>query len=170
MLPPASDVSGASPAFLPKSTFDQTLGRASMVGITISVSSVAKPSPKMIAVESCTHHTAVIEPCVTTRLKKSRLSWVAMGIRPAMVVVVVSMTGRIRWAEVLSAASTGARPSSRNLLNVSMSTMALFTTMPASATMPVPVMMMEKVCSLSAMPSSTPNTDITTVERVRTAW
>ena len=37
-----------------------------------------------------------------------------------------------------------------------MSTMLLFTTMPASATMPVPVMMIEKGCSITTMPISTP--------------
>ena len=48
--------------------------------------------------------------------------------------------------------------------------MALFTTMPASATTPVPVMMIENFCPISAMPSSTPNTDMITVERVRKVW
>ena len=87
-----------------------------MVGMTISVRMVAKPRPKITAVDSCTHHTAVIEPSAITRLKKSRLSCVIIGTRPAMVVMVVRSTGRIRCAEVFSTASTGSIPSSRKRL------------------------------------------------------
>ena len=43
-------------------------------------------------------------------------------------------------------------------------TMELFTTTPASATMPVPVMMMEKNWPVTSMPSSTPTVDSTTSE------
>ena len=41
--------------------------------------------------------------------------------------------------------------------------MELFTTTPASATMPVPVMMIEKYWPVTIMPSTTPTVDSTTV-------
>ena len=50
-------------------------------------------------------------------------------------------------------------PSTRRIL--------LFTTIPASATMPVPVMMIENFCPMISMPISTPATDMTTAERTR---
>ena len=40
--------------------------------------------------------------------------------------------------------------------------MLLFTTIPASATMPVPVMMIEKGCCITIMPIKTPVVDRTT--------
>ena len=48
--------------------------------------------------------------------------------------------------------------------------MALFTTMPARASTPVPVMMIENFCPVSVIPISTPITDSTTVERVIAVW
>ena len=46
--------------------------------------------------------------------------------------------------------------------------MLLFTTIPASATIPVPVMMIEKNCPMMIMPQSTPATDITTASSTST--
>jgi len=88
-------------------------GTDSITGIMISVRMVEKPSPEMIAVDSCTHHTAVIDPKVTTRSMKFTLIISAIGIRPMMVVTVVSMIGRRRWAEVFSTAWRISTPSER---------------------------------------------------------
>ena len=47
--------------------------------------------------------------------------------------------------------------------------MLLFTTIPASATMPVPVMMIEKGWPITSMPISTPVVDSTTASSTSTA-
>ena len=50
-----------------------------------------------------------------------------------------------------------------------MRTMLLFTTIPASATIPVPVMMMENGCCITSIPISAPAVDMTTAISTSTA-
>src|SRR3546814_7230247 len=61
--------------------------------------------PKATAVESCRHHWVEGAPTVMVREKKSMLVASTIGIRPRMVVTVVSITGRRRWAPVRKIAS-----------------------------------------------------------------
>src|SRR5690606_31349459 len=56
-----------------------TVGAARSTGTSTSVSSVEKPRPKMIAVESCTHQTDTGPPMTISRLTKSMLICIAMG-------------------------------------------------------------------------------------------
>ena len=104
-----------------------------------------------------------------TRLKKSTLICSAMGNSPKIVVTVVSNTGRRRCAQALSDASMALIPECLRRLNVSIKTMELFTTIPANATMPVPVMMIEKVCPVTIIPIKTPAIETTIVESVMIA-
>ena len=60
-----------------------------------------------MAVDSCVHHWVEGAPTVTARVKKSILVENTMGIRPKMVVTVVSSTGRMRWMPVRRMASAG---------------------------------------------------------------
>ena len=86
-----------------------------------------------------------------------------------MVVMVVSMTGRRRWAPVLRIASFTSLVVSFRRSKVSISTMLLFTTMPASAMTPMPDMMMPKGWPMTSRPMSTPTVDMMTAERISVA-
>ena len=55
-----------------------------------SVNKVEKASPKITAVESWTHHIEVMPPNRMSRLMKSMVTCVAIGISPMMVVIVVT--------------------------------------------------------------------------------
>ena len=93
-----------------------------------------------------------------------------IGSKPPIAVIVVRNTGRRRWALERITASIGSMPASRSRWNVSMSTMLWFTTMPASASMPVPVMMIENAWPITTMPSSAPIMARITATRISEAW
>ena len=80
---------------------------------------------------------------------------------------VVSSTGRRRWAQVRRIASRreSALPRSRSEVPTRM--MLWFTTMPASAITPMPLMTMPKGWPVIIRPISTPMVDITTANRIR---
>ena len=122
--------------------FDQLVirsGASSQAGVTSRIIVVEKPRPNTTAVASCTHHSELAPPKLMAPSAKLTFIWMIIGNRPNIVVPVVSRIGRIRWAAVAMAASSGERPSSRRRLKVSIRMMLLFTTTPASATMPVPI-------------------------------
>jgi hypothetical protein len=77
----------------------------SAAGVTMSVSTVAKPSPNTIAVERWIHHWVAGAPTVTSRVRKSRLTPKAIGRTPRMAVTAVSTTGRARSRQVSRIAS-----------------------------------------------------------------
>ena len=76
-----------------------------------------------------------------------------------MVVTAVSKTGRKRTRPARKAASLAPYPRFRYSLKVSISTMLLFTTMPASAMTPSPLMTMPKGWAVAHRPSMTPPVD-----------
>ena len=78
---------------------------ASIDGVTISVRTVAIPSPNTTAVASCFHQSAVGLSTENPPPMKSRLSPNIIGAKPAMVVIVVRRTGRIRASAVRTIAS-----------------------------------------------------------------
>ena len=126
-----------------------------------------KARPNTIAVESCTHIKPFGPPIVTSRVAKLISIANIIGSRPPIAVIVVRNTGRRRWALERITASIGSMPESRRRWNVSISTMLWFTTMPASASMPVPVMMIEKVWPITTMPSSAPIMARITATRIK---
>ena len=76
-----------------------------MEGVKIKVSMVAIPNPKTTAVASCFHHHAVGLSMEKPPLTKSRDRPNIIGARPAIVVMVVNSTGRIRASAVRIMAS-----------------------------------------------------------------
>ena len=83
----------------------------SIAGVTTSVSTVAKPSPNTVAVESCTHHCVEGAPTVTSRTIKSMLTPKAIGMTPSTLVMAVRNTGRARWLQVSRTAARAGMPS-----------------------------------------------------------
>ena len=79
----------------------------------------------------------------------------ASGSRPTMVVAVVSTIGRVRRCTASATASASEAPSPRRWSITSISTMALFTTMPTSANRPS-MGMKPKGISSSSRPGITP--------------
>ena len=130
---------------------------------------VAKASPKAIAVDNCCHHCVDGAPIAISRVTKSILTRVTIGSTPNIVVAVVSRTGRKRCAPVRMIASRGDAAVLTMRSKVSIRTMLLLTTIPASAMTPIPLITMPKGCSIMSRPSMTPTVDIMTAERIRNA-
>ena len=70
-----------------------------------SVRMVAKASPPATDDASCVHHCELGAPMDTSRLIRSILTPSTIGMRPMIVVMVVSSTGLKRTAQVLITAS-----------------------------------------------------------------
>ena len=79
-------------------------------GTRINVSRVANPKPKITATAMGPHHWEDSPPISKAILRKSKLTPVAMGSSPRMVVTAVSMTGRNRVIPAISRASFDAIP------------------------------------------------------------
>ena len=77
----------------------------SAAGVTISVSTVAKPSPNTMAVERLIHHCVAGAPTVISRDRNSTFMPNAIGSTPRMAVTAVSTTGRARSRQVSRMAS-----------------------------------------------------------------
>ena len=82
-------------------------------GVTTKVSTVAKARPNTMADDSCVHHWVEGAPTETSRVTRSILTPSTMGMRPRMVVMVVSSTGRRRCAPVRMIASMGSETAFR---------------------------------------------------------
>ena len=76
-----------------------------VAGVTSKVSAVAKPSPKTIATDRCTHHWVDGAPIETLRVTKSILIPKAIASPPNTAVTAVSTTGRARSRHVSMIAS-----------------------------------------------------------------
>ena len=102
---------------------------------------VDKVKPFTIALARGCHQEATEPPYSQDRFTISTLSPFANGSRPTIVVTVVSKTGRKRDLAALKTASWALTSVSlsRIKLKVSISTILLFTTIPAKATIPTPV-------------------------------
>ena len=74
--------------------------KASMEGVKTRVRTVAMPSPKTTAVASCFHQSAVGALMEYPPLAKSIDRPIIIGARPAIVVIVVNKTGRMRSSAV----------------------------------------------------------------------
>jgi len=70
-----------------------TYGITSSVGNRSNVNIVEKDKPKMIAVDICTHQDDVIPPTRISLPMKSKVTCVAIGISPIIVVIVVRRIG-----------------------------------------------------------------------------
>ena len=90
-----------------------------------------------------------------------------MGVSPAIVVIVVRRTGLILASAVLTIASSLGIYCEYSEY-VSIKTILLLTTIPAKATIPVPVIMMEKVWSITSIPIKTPDVERTTASNTNT--
>ena len=86
----------------------------SAAGVTISVSTVAKPRPNTIAVDRLIHHCVAGAPTRISRVRKSMFTPNAIGSTPRMAVTAVSTTGRARSRQVSRMASRAATPSRRS--------------------------------------------------------
>ena len=99
-------------------------------------------------------------------MTKSILVIVTIGSNPSTVVVVVSKTGRNLCAPVLIIASFTVSVLFFKKSNVSINIILLFTTIPARAMTPTPVMTIPNACPVIIKPINTPAVDITTAKRI----
>ena len=147
-------------------------GSASIAGVTIRVSTVANDSPNTMADARLTHCEVMGPPTSNSAPIRSTDTPIASGNRPKPVVNVVRNTGRSRCIPVCTMIFRRAQSgcSCRRTLKVSMSTILLFTIMPARATMPMPVRMTENVWPVVNKPSRTPAVESSTDDRISRAW
>ena len=147
-------------------------GSASIAGVTIRVSTVANDSPNTMADARLTHCEVMGPPTSISAPIRSTDTPMASGNRPKPVVNVVRNTGRNRCIPVCTMIFRRAQSgcSCRRTLKVSMSTILLFTIMPARATMPMPVRMTENVWPVVNRPSRTPAVESSTDDRINKAW
>lgn len=110
------------------------------------------------------HHKVTGSPTETVLLKKLMFNCVAVGTRPKTVVAVVNNTGLNRSLPVLIIASRTEIVPSLNLLNVSINTILLFTTIPASAIVPTPDIVILKVEPVIRRPRKTPAVESITAD------
>ena len=142
------------------------MGSAKRVGIKNSVNKLEKPRPQITAVEKGTHQADISPPNSILRPNQSIVIWSATGVKPIIVVAVVSTIGLNLWAAEWIIVSIGSIWSAFNLLKVSISTIELLTIIPANETIPNPLIITEKTCPVIKRPVRAPTVDKTTVERV----
>ena len=85
-----------------------------MHGVTSNVSPVAKARPPAIALDNCVHHWVDGAPHPIIGLNRSIFMLSTIGIKPSMVVIAVSKTGRNLKQPVSSAASKAVLPACLN--------------------------------------------------------
>ena len=110
------------------------------------------------------HHSTTRLPINISLDNTSMLTPTARGRRPKMVVVVVNRIGLRRCLQAFIITSSFERfgNSPVNLLNVSIRTILLFTTIPDKATIAIPFIVVLKGFPMIIRPTKTPTTDINT--------
>ena len=167
------DAGHAAPARAARRSARRAETRASIIsrlGVRNSVNTVANASPPATDDASWVHHCELGAPIDTSRAIRLILTPRTIGISPTIVVTVVSKTGRRRIAQVRRTASNASLPRRRNTLYVSMKTMLLLTTMPASVMTPILLMMTPNGIPATRWPSRTPPVENTTAVRMSSAW
>ena len=139
-----------------------------MAGVTIRVKIVANDSPKTIVDARPAHCEAIGPPISISAPSRSMEMPIARGNKPKPVVNVVKNTGRNLCTPVCTIISRNDQSGCprRRTLNVSTSTMLLFTIIPARATIPIPVSITLKVCPVIRSPTKTPDVDRRTEDRI----
>ena len=130
---------------------------------------VANESPKTIVDARPAHWEAIGPPTSISAPSRSMEIPIARGSNPNPVVNVVKNTGRSLCTPVWTIISLKGQSgfSFRKTLNVSTRTILLFTIIPARATIPIPVSITLKVCPVIKSPTSTPDVDRRTDDRIR---
>ena len=143
-----------------------------MAGVRIRVIKVLNANPKTIDTARFDHQSTIGLPIATSLEIISRLTPIARGNKPNTVVNDVSKIGLslclqalIIWLECSKCGD-----SCLNLLNVSINTILLLTTIPAKVTIDKPVIVVLNGLPVIKRPKRTPTNEIVTDVRIIKDW
>ena len=132
------------------------------------VTNVLKPSPNTIDTAKFDHQSTILLPTTMSLEIRSKLTPIAKGNRPNIVVREVRTIGLSLCLQAFIMCNDCFKwgASSFNLLNVSINTILLFTTIPARVTIEMPVIVVLKDFPVINNPSKTPTKDIVTEDKI----